>query len=456
MTGLRSSSLIVLILLFISAITFSFAPTYTTRIIGWLALAFIVVLSLFHFSIQFSKTFRFVLCLLGIYFLGTFASLLWASDFDFYLVRNASGIFLHLIPGAVIIYCLHRHLFFGKHPVSEDFDEVQVFFYLQGALFILAFLACIAFISPGARAVFEALVSQAGNIDPFHHQYVYRVRGILNSVGAGASIIYALGVMISIYLYFYVKRIGVLFFLASVLALSVAVLVSGRAGLFALLLVAVCVLGYYLFQILMKAMFQLRLEARGLFSVSLVFVLLSGFWVLVLNINTASEWLAWIFQEFYYIFTFQFDEGTIGVLINSHMVLPPDSRPLNLLAGDQSYFDLNRVQTDIGYLRMFYASGVIAIVYYGVMALMFYYSCRDAKRSSTKRLIQLIMVVAFVFELKEPFMIDLRFTTIYFLIYVFVSVKPRLKKRQNVDLQNCIHREHAPSLRSDQSTLQSY
>ena len=245
MRRLRSSSLIILIFLFISAITFSFAPTYTTRIIGWLALAVILVLSVFHFSIQFSKNFRFVLCLLGVYFVGTFSSLLWASDFDFYLVGNASGIFLHLMPGAVIIYCLHRYLLVGRRAVSEDFDEVQVFFYIQSALFILALFACVAFISPGARTVFEALVSQAGNIDPFHHQYMYRVRGILNSVGAGASIIYALGLMISIYLYFYVKRIGMLFFLISVLAFSVAILVSGRAGLFALLLVAVCVLGYY-------------------------------------------------------------------------------------------------------------------------------------------------------------------------------------------------------------------
>ncbi|MCH8549179.1 MAG: hypothetical protein LAT80_09910 [Balneolaceae bacterium] len=383
------------------------------------------------YKIKFSKDFKFVVLSLCMYFAYIILSLSWADKFDLSLLNNATGIFLHLIPGCIGVYLLHRYVNRFRYYEVKYFDEVSIFLYIQISIFVISIFTSISLISPDIRVLLEQISVQAGNVTPDHPQYDYRVRGILNSAGAGASLFFAIGLIISFYLFLGFKKINLTYFAVSALSITLAILSTGRTGLIALVMVVFVHSSLRMIYSASKILSKLRIYASDLIIILSFSGFLFLFVVVLFVFRFDNEWLAWLVRDFYYMITLQFDKGTIGKLLESHLVVPQNSTIVSLIMGDQSYYSINRVPTDMGYLRMFYSGGVSSLLYYFSLLFIFYQSYRFSIHSSSKDVVKYLFLVAFIFEIKEPFMIDLRFTTIYFLIYFFVSAKPEIKKVKN-------------------------
>lgn len=139
------------------------------------------------------------------------------------------------------------------------------------------------------------------------------------------------------------------------------------------------------------------------------------------NAHLPAVNLEWVLRDFVFLLQGDYGEGTIGKL-RGMVIFPEDSEVW--LLGRLSTFDSERVLTDIGYLRILWAVGVVgSALFYGAGLMMFRVLLDMSVDPVQKKVLLLLAVIAATIEAKEPFFSDLRFSTVYVTIFCFHALR---------------------------------
>jgi hypothetical protein len=233
-----------------------------------------------------------------------------------------------------------------RHQINfNDLALILLTVILTNSMLIL-----IEFIFPEFRLLVEQYLVQTSS----NYTSSMRFRGIASAGGAGLSALSAIGVSISIFLY-YKSRINILTFFSVSLFLIITTILIGRTGF---------ILGVVLFSL------------TPLFFKGKPYYVLIFLSVIYLLYSEVYPWTMDIFANEYgggfrfYSVEFLFDkdgidrEGTVGAVQNHFDILPND---MSAVTG-YGYYGVGETEfgrSDSGFVRMFTSIGyILGIIYY--------------------------------------------------------------------------------------------
>jgi hypothetical protein len=342
---------------------------------------------------------------------------------DFGLLTNASLLLLQVFPGALLL----GRAFARRQPELRDLVLV-----LQTIIAAQAVLIVLSFVSWDFRLLTLKLLHAGA--DPAEELHPFRVRGLTHGTGAKLSGFQAIGLLFSVYLLLGAKSARAVVYLTTSIALIMgSIFLTGRTGFIMLPLCA-------MFVVLHLAV--TRQVPRGVIGAALLipvcaiggFIALKSIFLSGADAAASAEALArvsrWVFKEF-----MRYGDGsaigssTVASLLQHHWFLPETNR--TLLFGDPATWQLHRIHSDVGPVRMVFGAGLVgAVLLYAASAALWTAAFRRTRKFADRLMLLTLLAWLVLIELKEPMLLDLRFLSLVALLLMF-NIFARARARRS-------------------------
>ena len=315
---------------------------------------------------------------------------------------------IFFLKGFVGIYLLLLILKAYKYTFMEMICFLQVIIFIH-AIFMLIYF----FNADFKEWTLHFIPQSGGNID---HVTSYRSRGIVGSSGATLSLFQSFGLLFTIYLVSEKKlnRYLLNYFLISFIIILGSIVVSGRTGLLILPMILL-----YTFLLYFK---DLESSKKSIKFLVLVLVLVSSiliFSIYLLNIqlielNSISFLKDWLGNEI------KINNGEVQVLtltiLSNHWLFPNEL--FSWFFGKTATWEIHRIKTDIGYLRVLNALGIFGfILFYGFIIWIFNKTIKSLNDYRNKILILVLAIFLLITEYKEPFLFKVELNMMILILY---------------------------------------
>ncbi|MEX2347526.1 MAG: hypothetical protein WD604_18015 [Balneolaceae bacterium] len=405
-----------LLFFFIYGINFTFLPVYTSQLIALGILTWwgfrLIANPDFEFRIDSGSQFLFTLWF--ILFVWVVFRTVHSGFRDFGFFVNIFLLFVQVFTGSLFFSA-----WFFRRGFSFDF-MIRV---IQVVIVVQAFFIIVYFLSPAFKEFTLRFIPEGGNVPALHP---FRSRGLTHQAGASLAAFQATGMLLSAYLI--TKRISwkwTVFDVLSMVVLLGSVMLTGRTGF----VILPFLLAYFGFYILFKKGLPRKIAYSGILlplfgiggfiAVQYIFQTYTGAEAGTDIFRTIGRWMFGEFQQLG-------ETGgsrTIDVLIEEHWFFP--DRVGLLLFGDPNTYQVNRVDSDIGIIRRIFGIGIVGLSLTYLLVFSFFYRMAGATENASERLLVICFGVwLFVLELKEPFVTDLRFATLYMMMFCYVCLLP--------------------------------
>jgi len=257
----------------------------------------------------------------------------------------------------------------------------------------------------------EYIPQSGGNID---HAKSFRSRGIVGSSGATLALFQSFGLLFTTYLIsidkLNIKKI--FYYSMSFIIIVGAIIVSGRTGL-----VMIPMLFLYTFLLYLKDKKSSKILIKSIVILSLLAISLVVFYFYKMDLFSNNNMLflkSWFSNEVK-IIDGKIEIYTLNVLAQQWL-FPKDL--FSFIFGDTTTWHVSRIKTDIGYLRVLNALGIIGcIVLYSFFLFIFISMAKRLKDQRNKAMIITLGVFLFIAEYKEPFFLKVVVTSLVMLLY---------------------------------------
>lgn len=408
-----------------SVLSVSFLPVHSLMLASVVAIFILFTHVIMGSVFIYKKNSVWPFALLLLLFVYSCLANVWASVSDVAFSKNILAILLNCIPSTVLL------AFFIKKYLKIKNDEstiVSLMAMVHIVILIVALSVIIGCINQDMRRIFESVFPPQGNIlDSNHHQYGFRIRGILPATGASGSIFLAFGAVFSVFLAYLTSSVRSWFYLGSLILFIPAIILNGRTGLVFLVLVAV------IFFVLSVATQIIALQNRYslnrfLSNVIIIIILICLTTCLSINISSIlpEHAIARTFQPINNVMQGQWDETIFYALWQ--MIIIPESI-FELFFGNISKYSVSRIASDIGYIRVLNAVGIVGtLLYYSFWIILSLKIIANTKNPKMKKMLASFLVSIFIIEIKESFWSYLFVSVLIISFYVVTVVKPRFRR----------------------------
>ena len=411
-----------------STLTISFLPLHSARIIS--ALSIIIILTILckkRVIIKVPGISVFLVILFFVVYSGALTILSNGSDLMFF--KKGVSLLFDGFPCAILIsiLLLYKNRFNDHFRDAAFYDFCIYYFWFS---VIISITVLMSFLNPEFRAIAEGLFPAQGNItDSSHPDYLYRVRGILPATGASASVYFALGVLLGLIA---IERLSNgscfkrLLIVAGFLGLFFAITLNGRTG-FVLLLIGLMVFVLYS---IYKVLSKYRVNKVILLRVSVFsIVAILTIYFLIYPMFGDSEAVYRLVEDVSTIISSGGSKGTTGELMKMYFLPVSD---IDFLFGDVSTFNSNRIPSDVGYIRVLHAVGVIGFIIFYTFWFISYLIILFSSASGRLKVSCFVLVFSmFILELKEPFFLYLYSSVVLMVPISIYCLSPRIESRAN-------------------------
>lgn len=286
------------------------------------------------------------------------------------------------------------------------------------ATFIQSLFVIVSWLSPEYRLFVDSILVQTGNLSLLNDS---RPPGFMNSAGAKASVLLALGGSFSLYLFLNEKKSNNFVFILMYFILAIATFIVGRTGLVVLLVLSVLLL------IINAKHYLAFIKKIGITAIVFSSVVLIANQIVDENFQqNIDEKKRWVTEEFSSGLS---NSPTVTVL--SNMTIKPLG--IDTLVGT-SLIRLPEGQHDSGYIQTYHSMGLIFafLFYFTVFShLIMSSSSKENYNFIKKNFMFIFALVAalFIVEIKEPFLLS------YMYLFVLFTI---LKIKEEKDRVNCI------------------
>jgi len=406
-----------LLFFFLYGVKFTFLPLFTSQLV-----ALGVVTGLIFYSIERSdfilkvdKSLQIVFSLWLIFFVWVLTLTVFTMFKDISLLTATFLFFIQVFIGS---------LFFGLWFFKEKYSFRDLMRIFQFIMLIQTVFIVIYFFSMDFKLLTIQYIPETGNLSALHP---FRSRGLTNGAGANLAAFQGTGMLITVYLIFKARSWKMTLFDVSALGLlAVSVILTGRTGM--------VIIPFILVFITIYVIYTSRISRKLLITAILLpIIILSGFLIVetvyLTYLGGSTDTLAalsrWALGEWESLFT-SGESRTINTLVNKHLFFPKD--PLLLLIGDPTTYSLNRISSDIGFVRRIFGTGIIGLsLIYSLVGLIFYLSVKRAPGMLEKLFVLVLAVWIFFLEVKEPLLTDYRIASMYMIIFVYLCIAPLQK-----------------------------
>jgi hypothetical protein len=404
---------------FLIGAPFNFLPGPTSRLIAYYALLDITIWALFGRKVKLDADLLIIGSYYCLYLLFIFiiSGLFGFKDAD--ILRGTLLIFLQGSTGGIFFTFIFKKMHI---PFREIIFWMQIVLVLH-SLFIIIFFISIDF----KKLVFQYLPEKLGNFD--FREEVFRSRGIGTS-GAALSLIQSFGLMFTAYLVSTMKYKSkqLYYLLFSFGLLFASIFISGRTGL---LIIPVIIL--YLFMV----MFVKQRLLKNIIHFLILFPCMAivFFFVLRLGVNYIlggvdpttgqnifDHVIKWIVGEFISSNgNIQIKTKTLQAL-TTRMWFLPDTWEV-MIRGDPTTWSLNRIPSDVGYIRMLHGTGIIGMfLFYSFFFFFFLKIVLKTKKIEEKAMFVFFAIFLFITDFKEPFLNGISINSFFIVIFWFITI----------------------------------
>lgn len=397
---------------YLYGVNFTFAPTYTSRIIVLAGTAYLLLLACRYRTIPVDRGLLLIGALYGAHLIWLLLVSVIVGPSDLVFLAGSINIALHAMVGGIFFALLLR---------ARECDVRGLILLVQVVISVQAALILLYFVNAGFREWTFLYIPEGGNID--HREVLYRSRGMTHSSGATLSVVQSFGVLFTGYLLATCRLRSAEFWylLLSFALLLISVALTGRTGLLVLPVVLAYLAAVAIFR---RGVSTSMLAFASLLPVALVcayFGLMIGYQSLIGEGASGEAFellVSWVIGGFFD--DGRFESRTVQIL-QSHWFLPADSRTFWL--GDLSTWLENRTPSDVGYVRVLFASGFVgAAIYYALFAAVFATMALQSETAPQRLLFAVWGGFLFAVEAKEPFLNNLRVNVFIVLMLVGVSL----------------------------------
>lgn len=399
---------------YLYGVHFSFLPTYTSRLIVMGAIAYMLVFLINRTRVILPFDFVIVGVAYGAYLSWVLMSSSIYGFSDITILAFTLFLLFHAFLGGVFFA-----IFFKKMA----FSFYQFIFFLQIIIVLQAFFIILYFVSWDFREFTFTYIPETGNVD--HKENLFRSRGLTNGVSATLSLVQSIGLLFTAYLVSQVsyKSKKFIYLLVTFGLIFLSVFLTGRTGLLMLPVVLI----YLLTLLLVKERFS-KNTIYFLLGLPVVFVLMfimlkTGYQYILGGFTTQwgedgfSRLVRWVTSEFVSS-DGQIQSRTAQILM-SHWFTPDSLK--SFLFGDPTTWNLDRIPSDIGIVRLLHGVGLIGmLLFYVLFSLIFLISVIRARGYEAKLLIIFLAIFLFMAEFKEPFLTKLQINAFIMLIFCFL------------------------------------
>ena len=379
---------------------FTFLPIYTYQIVICLSLLY---LFLNKNSFYFEKKIN--LFLLG--YSAVFLYLLFNfSIYGFEDIILIKKWIIFLIKSYIGIYLLSLILKDNNYSFTSMIKLLQFIIFIHACLMLLYF-----FNIDFKEWTLQYIPQSGGNID---HAKSFRSRGIVSSSGATLALLQSFGLLFTTYL-ITTDRLNlkkVLYYGLSFITIIGSIIVSGRTGL-----VMFPMLFLYTFLLYIKDKESSKILIKSIIILSLMVVSLLMFYIYKMDVfsNDNMMFLKNWFSNEVKIIDGKIEVYTLNVLAKQWL-FPQDL--FSFIFGDTATWNVARIKTDIGYLRVLNALGIVGcIILYSFFLFIFVSMAKRLKDQRNKAMIITLGVFLFIAEYKEPFFLKVMISSLVMLLY---------------------------------------
>lgn len=410
---------ILIVLAFIYSLQFVFFPLNTSRIVILYVIVTGILLRKDKVFFSYHKpTFR-ALSPMFIFLAYLSVSTLVGSARNISILANYLLIVFQIGLGAYLMA-----MFFFK----DNFSFHRLLFIFLLIFSIQGFFILLSFLIPPYREFMYEILPLVGNIKEGTEIAMIRVRGLTQGIGASYSAQMSFGFFIAAYFFAVLnlsKRDRLIIF-AGLFFILIGILFAGRTGL----VMIPYAVAFYCLLLFTNGKFTLKtillilsLPVAGViayFFIKWVYLLVTGGGIILPGgEDLLSEWEDWAFGNFIDFFSGKTSNLKTLEILKTHLFIPKDD--LTLLLGDIDTW--GNVRSDIGYVRLLFASGVIGAVLNYLSIICIYVQMMLLSADKNMKLFFIFYLIwLFIIEYKEPFSVHFLFTTITMLM-LFVRMR---------------------------------
>lgn len=381
---------------------FSVIPIYTYQIVIIIMITYFLInkkhfyleVKLKHFFFFYVIVFAYILFN---YYINNFEDITLVKKWIIFLLKSFIGVYLLLL-----ILKAYKYSF------------MEMIYFLQIIIFIHASLMLIYFFNVDFKEWTLNFIPQTGgNID---HITSYRSRGIVSSSGATLSLFQSFGLLFTVYLVSKEKLNWYLtnYFLISFIIILGSIVVSGRTGLVILPIILL-----YIILLYFKDLESSKKSIKFLLLLLLLFTMfISLIYLLNIKIVTLDSILFlkdWIGSEI------KINNGEIQVstltILSNHWLFP--NEPFSWFFGKTVTWEIDRIKTDIGYLRVLNALGILGFIFlYGFILWIFIETIKNLSDYRNKILVLVLCIFLLITEYKEPFLFKVELNMMILILYI--------------------------------------
>lgn len=404
-----------LLFFFVYSVQFSFLPVYTSQLLGAAVILIGVAYFLYEGDIDFSlnHSMKSVLIIWFILFLWVFLRTIQTGFQDLSLLINT----VLLVEVFIVAMFFTLWMFMRGITFADMIRLVQIIIVIQGIFIIIYFL------SWEFKEFTLLFIPEGGNLPALHP---FRSRGLTNGASAKLAAQQASGILFTAYLMVKIKnRKWLIFDILSIGILLISVFMTGRTGFVIIPFVA----AFYTLYVFRKKLLPRNPMLTGAILPLLIIGAYLGIQLIFeavvatqFDYDVFRSFNRWAFSEFQDL-AVSGRSRTVDALVNEHLFFP-DKAGL-FLVGDPTTYLVNRVDSDIGFVRRIFGIGLIGLsLTYLFVGNIFVQMFKNQHYFTERLLIVIFGIWIFILELKEPFITDFRFASLYFMMFCYVCLLP--------------------------------
>lgn len=352
---------------------------------------------------------------------------IYTNNYNIVFVQQTFWLLIEGVIGSVLLY----------NYLINRYSKVIVLRMLLGVVTFQSVIVILTFLFPPLRDLINSFLL----ITDDRHVTSYRMRGLSNGGGAGLSYVQALGVLIASILIVFDKKSRSYYLLCAII-ISISQIFIARTGLIFSVLVLLSVfvqesINNKSFTRLIKQLLIGVLLFFGIYNVGLYFMDAQAKIVFEERVLNRAF-------EFYYNYEESGNLETNSTNVLQNMYILPEN-DLGLLFGegiwdsagqnDRTLIFGRKVDSDVGFIRMIFAFGLILTIAYYIVYLIY---LKDIYKSLGGHLLGIILfsllIIFILGETKEPFLIRMSGTNkILIILYSVLTVYPKYKSYHTIN-----------------------
>lgn len=402
---------LLLLLFFIFSVKFIFLPVNSSRFVLLLCFAFLLVFRKNELFLYFNKK----------VFNAFFILILYALYASIITLLNGGSSMANLFSVILILFQIAG----GAYLLSAFFikeDLNQLLYLLLLILGIQGVLIFLNFIFPAYREFMFTIMPVEGNITEDNITSVFRTRGLMQSSGASISAYLAIGLLIGVYFLtsFKLSKVDKRIVVSCLICQLIGIVFTGRTGF---VMVPIAFLAYYILLLVNNAFSikSLLLLIYIPFGAILSYLIIKETYLFLQPNGDAviRAWEGWAFEQFLDNFNGSSGKSNTLATLKSYIFIPEEDN--HFLFGDPASWGV--IRTDIGYIRMIYAVGVVgALLFYSGILRLYFHVMAHAKTLSIQVFCAFLLLWMLIIEYKEPMFSHFYFTSTIALM-VFFNMK---------------------------------